>query len=495
MYRESEFEKTIKWFLVGTAGLCALCHFIMLFYEISFFKGVGVLFNILFHLIGIGSPILIVFLFIKKADDKEVYSNYAIALNIFSTIIIDLVLIIQYILQVNTTDGFNLGIVIGYFLLILCESITVWLFIKYGLDKVTCVLPLISIVVICVFRGGMLGAVDSGLSTYAYSSVKGSVFSIWTFMYLMFFVAMVVCLVLYLDSDFLYDTIKNPKELFTKKTILGTYTNLYLDEKPIDSFQKNAEQLSNSIGICEECGNPIYLGQTICNNCGCPITQIKQDTSTIENTENIDKNEISSNIQEDFDNLQDKESNNICPDCKSIVYPGQSICTNCGCPIKSDHQEEQNYDSQRNDTSFTNSIKGDIYPNTIKEATNNEYSVNNKKPQWLFVIFVIVAVVIFFVSRSGVLHYSTGKVLFQAERIRLVNDRDECLKGAEEYKGTKWEAEYKSVADTDQSNIKICDEQIKNHETKENICLWIERISIILGLCFFVAFVYSLIKE
>ena len=66
MYKESDFEYNEKWFLVGAAGLMALCQLILLFSEFSFYSSIGMLFNGLYHLCGVLCPGLIIYLILKK---------------------------------------------------------------------------------------------------------------------------------------------------------------------------------------------------------------------------------------------------------------------------------------------------------------------------------------------------------------------------------------------------------------------------------------------
>lgn len=301
MKRETEFQKTIKYFIYGAAGICALCQIILLFVEFTFFNGVGMIFNGLFHLSGVAAPVLIFILFFKMNDEKEVYSNYVLALNVFLGVIVDLVILIKYIINMNATKGFNVGIIIGFVLLIIVEVFYGLILIWYGLDKVTSVLPLLIAVVVCIFKGSMLNVVDSAFNIFAYNTVKGSVFSVWTFMYLMFYLALIICMILYLDSDSLLDIIRNPKELFTKNTFVGTYTNLYLKEdknKEMNTFTNNemmmpnqnqmvyqANQIQNPaqsvqpIGVCPDCGNVMYSNQNMCSTCGCPIELVVRNNS------------------------------------------------------------------------------------------------------------------------------------------------------------------------------------------------------------------------
>jgi hypothetical protein len=335
MYKETEFQRTIKWFLYGTAGACALLQTVLLFYEFSFFKGIGMFFNAILHLSSIFVPVLIILLFYKMKEDKEVYANYALAMNIFICLIVDLILMFKYIKNIYSTKGFSIGLIIGFILLVLCEALYGLILIGYGLDKVTSVLPIIWVIVVCIFRGGVLNAVDSAFKTYAYNTVKGSIYSVWSFMQLLLYVLMIVCMILYLDLDFLLNIINNPRELFTKNTLFGTYTNLYLnDDRKTDSLieqgklgnkNTNDDQVVEAFGKCPDCGKIIYSNQEICSFCGCPAelvcnNEIRQD------------HENSIGIGDDNEQLNEMNGYYLCPDCgKNMVYL-QEICPQCGCP-------------------------------------------------------------------------------------------------------------------------------------------------------------------
>ena len=348
MTRETEFQNTIKWFVYGTAGLCALCQIILLFIEFSFFNGIGMFLNGLFHLSGVAAPVLIFILFFRMNDEKEVYSSYVLALNSFLGAVIDLVILIKYIINMNTTKGFNAGVVIGLIMLFIVEVFFGLILIWYGLDKVTSVLPLLTVIVTCIFKGCMLSVVDSAFITYAYNSVKGTVFSVWTFMYLMLYLSFVVCLILYLDSDNLLEVIRNPKDIFTKNTFFGTYTNLYLKDdkkKEINTNTYSATavtsqnqmiyqpmqdqspgQLGQAIGVCPDCGNVIYINQNMCSACGCPSelvvnyntnqnetsqTMMNYAKSSISTAQNIDNTNHIIGTELQALNNNDQVSNNL----------------------------------------------------------------------------------------------------------------------------------------------------------------------------------------
>ena len=121
--------------------------------------------------------------------------------------------------------------------------------VKFGLDKVTSVLPIILTLVVVIFKGCIYSTTDSKFQTFAYNIVKKSIFSIWTFMFLLFFFAMIVGLMLYLDSGFLMDILQNPKDLFSKNTLFGTYTNLYMKDDKKDNNNTTNVNNANIVGV------------------------------------------------------------------------------------------------------------------------------------------------------------------------------------------------------------------------------------------------------
>ncbi|MBR0146159.1 MAG: hypothetical protein IJM25_05790 [Eubacterium sp.] len=228
MNRETTFESNVKWFVMGFAGLTGLCHLILLFTEFTFFKSAGMLFNGIYHLAGVLCPVLIIFLLIKRKEDKEVYSCYSIGILGFFGSVAGICLLVKYIIDTNSTDGLQIWLTVLISILAVFEIVYAVVFIKFGLDKVTSVLPLLLTGILVIMKGCIYNAVDSRFKTYAHDSVEKTIFSVWTLMYLFAYLGMIICLVLYLDSGFLQELFHNPKEWFSKKALFGTYSNLYL---------------------------------------------------------------------------------------------------------------------------------------------------------------------------------------------------------------------------------------------------------------------------
>lgn len=365
MYRESTFESNVKWFVVGIGGLSALCQIIMLFSEFKLFAGIGMLFNGLYHFIAVGCPALIIFLILKYIDDKEVYSNYALALQSALAAIVDICLVVKYILDTKDTEGLKVWIIVMAIILVLLESFNAFVFVRYALDKVTCMVPLLLTLITCIIKGTVYSQVDNKISTFNHTAIDGSFFSIWMFMHLLLYLAFLVCLLLYLDSGYFSDLISDPKNLFSSNTLFGTYTNLYSDEAQAKKERKNAEQIilshnaqvstnqqinksstqqinlnqqinessvmqpnhsisTNNVTIptdsgntgtlvrkCPDCGNTVEVSIIVCNKCGCPLDSVEPI--------NID--------------LVDKNIKGNCPDCGAAFYEGQNVCNKCGCPL------------------------------------------------------------------------------------------------------------------------------------------------------------------
>lgn len=350
LYRESSFESNVKWFVLGSGGIAALCQVIMLFAEFKIFSGIGILFNGIYHFLAIGCPVLIIYLILKMVDNKEVYSYYALALQSIFACIVDICLIIKYVTSTNKTEGFKIWLLVLAIVLVLLEGLVSFVFIRHALDKVTCMVPLLLSFITCIIKGAVFSSVDSNIITYNHAASNGSFFSIWMFMHIMFYLTFLVCLALYLDSDFFSELISDPKNLFTSKTFFGTYTNLYFsDEKTkkkesaeqiilshnsqvthnmqcqdagqqiILSDHQNTSAISNTVNQqdsdikrkCPDCGNILVGNVEMCNKCGCPI----------------DINDRELIIEEE------KIVIGTCPDCGEQIYVGQTMCNKCGCPL------------------------------------------------------------------------------------------------------------------------------------------------------------------
>ena len=296
MYRENDFEATVKWFLFGAAGIASFLQLIMLFTEFSFYGSLGMLLNGLYHLVGVSCPALIIVIIIKGVDDREVYASYALALLNIASAVIDLCMLVKYIVVTKNTDGLKGWLVLLIVILIGLEVFESIIFVWYGLDKVTSTFVLLVSIFMVFFRGCIISVVDSKFQLFAYKIVTKSLFSVWLFMYLMFYLALVVCLLLYLDYKSLLEVLQNPKELFTKNTLFGTYTNLYVNNNTNsvintesnnvlkNSTLNSSDQVNLMSGSnvqpdvtngnkCPLCGNEMVQGQEKCLICGYEINK------------------------------------------------------------------------------------------------------------------------------------------------------------------------------------------------------------------------------
>ncbi len=353
MGRESDFEKNMKWIVVGVAGVCVFCQLILLFSEFSIYSGVGILFNSLNHLISLVGAALIIFILIKQVDDKEVYINYIFAAMSISSIFLEIYLLFLYLIKSLKNNCLNVGILILLFVLIMLEVYITILFVRYGLDKITCVLPMIIAIVLVIIRGCAFGGLDSSFNKMSTKVLNDSIFSIWAFMYLFFYLVLIVGTIVYLDFGFLDELIHNPKNLFSRNTLYGTYTNLYLNDdnesvnrvqvndnnmqslvQPVQSVQSSQPIQSEQsyqpvqpdrierkiIGKCPDCGNDIYSDQEICGFCGCPVSATSNSVS------------VSTVPQTQSENTVEEKQELICPECGSVVNAEAEYCPNCGCP-------------------------------------------------------------------------------------------------------------------------------------------------------------------
>ena len=134
MGKENEMERNMKWIIVGVAGVCALCQLILLFSEFSTYSGVGIIFNSLNHLISLVGYALLIFIIIKKVDDKEVYISYIFAAVVSSAGILEVFLLFYYLLKSLQYNCMSIGIIILIFTTVMLEVFLAIEFVRYGLD-------------------------------------------------------------------------------------------------------------------------------------------------------------------------------------------------------------------------------------------------------------------------------------------------------------------------------------------------------------------------
>lgn len=318
----------LKWFVIGTAGVMGFCNMILLFSEFTFFGGVGILFNGLYHLIGLLGAALIIYMVLREIDNEEIYSNYILSLITVFEGIITLCLLIKYILCTKGTEGLKVHIIVFSIILIILEIFLAVIFVKYGLDKITCVPPLIVSVIVYIYKGCINSAIDSQTLTYAYKTVTKSIFSVWTLIYLLFIIALVICLVLYHDLNFLSNLINDPQNIFSKNTIFGTVTNMIAEAEKNKDVKTNPQASSDNssvgsiIGICTECGNRLFAGETACSRCGHQIVITDNNAvdqqninSSLSNVAQVQQSDISQMnpqpVQQINDNTIDNQQQSI----------------------------------------------------------------------------------------------------------------------------------------------------------------------------------------
>ncbi len=384
MNKESQFEINMKWIILGLSAVGAVCQLILLFTEFNSYSGIGMICNALFHIVAAGAFALIFFQFFSGSKDKEVLTNYGFAAHCALGAIVDLCLMGRVISYTNKTEFFSTGLVICFILLFLLEAFLAFLFIRYALDRLTCILPILFTLITCIMKGVLYGSADSKLyhflakesvevSTEQYiadsvskEAVKTtinvpSVHSVWTFLALMFLFLLVVAVYLYFDNQFLSSLIHDPKSIFSKKAVFETFTNQYIEperkeQREKDKMEKmkleielkkleleeremkNREQrdrmqadlLRNTMElrrnpVCTECGCPLIPGQAVCGDCGCPIPPVASVTP-------VAPVSPASQISPAVSSNPETEPR-ICPDCGCPILPGQIMCPDCGCPI------------------------------------------------------------------------------------------------------------------------------------------------------------------
>ena len=325
MNRETDFQRNVKWVIYMTAAVCALCQFILLFSEINYLSGLGIIVNLFYHAAGVACPAFILYLFINENRDKEVYGSYAIGGELFLGALVTLSIMIKYINKTKGSLAYSTAIVVFLVISIVFELLVGFLFIRYGQDKVTCVLPVLTLFVSLILRDAVLSRVDSKLhvkvnigydelGNIVGTSFKGSFASAWTFLHAFFFLIFVVCVIIYVDTRFLEELKDNPKDLFSKKTLFGTFTNgLIQEEKPKKKNGNIAQQMNDS-------------------NSDKPLQSVTplQGGTAVDSTETSKENINTQNS----DVLHREGAFRKCPDCGSIVPEDAGMCMTCGCPME-----------------------------------------------------------------------------------------------------------------------------------------------------------------
>ena len=355
MYKESSFETNIKWFVYGSCGVCSLCHIVLLFKEIKLYSGAGVMFNSLYHLIALICPILLILAFFKNIDSKEVWAGYLLAAQNFMVIASNICMLTLYISKTQDTKGLSVVLIVFVAIMILLDLYYSFVLFRYGMDKITCILPIIMTVVTFILKACVCGSVDSKIYKFSPISHNGSVLSVWTIMYFLFYLIMFFSIILYIENEFLRELLNEPKNILSKKSLYGTYTNTYLKEEkktvpivdnlmmtennavpqnsyaPYNSMTENiisnvelkSDNLKRIIGICPDCGNNIFENDNMCKMCGCPTSYAKTE-------ENIKIQKIK------------------CPECSAETDVEQKICNNCGFPIMKERMVDNRYGSVKN---------------------------------------------------------------------------------------------------------------------------------------------------
>lgn len=381
MNRETDFQRNVKWVIYMTAVVCALCQFILLFSEFNYLSGLGIIVNLLYHIAGVACPVFILYLFFSENKDKEIYGSYAIGGETFLSALVTLSIMIKYINKTKDSLAYSTAIVVFLVISIVFELLVGFLFIRYGQDKVTCVLPILTLFVSLILRDAVLSRVDSKLhvkvnigydelGNIVGTSFKGSFASGWTFLHAFFFLIFVVCVIIYVDTRFLEELKENPKDLFTRKTLFGTFTNgLMQEKKPKKNVGYNAQQTANTYSqqTTVNTANTSYSNNSYVSN-GTSVSshQIHENNAdkslhsdealqggiAVDSTGTSKENMIIQNSEV----LRRDISIRKCPDCGSVVPEGSEMCMTCGCPME---------DIPEVTHSPIKTIKAEAKPNTI----------------------------------------------------------------------------------------------------------------------------------
>lgn len=230
MDKESEYQKTLKYVIFVIAAFCLLCRLFMLFSEPGYFSGLGKLIDILTQLVGIACPAVIGYFLFVGHEDTEKFAGFAVGgQSLFDGFTV-IPLLIVYIKYTKGTDGMSVWVVIVLILLALLMFFTAYVSVMYSLDRVTCIPMLLLVPITLLLRNFIFGKADSRLQDFGGERFKETLMTPWLFLQMLFFIFFIICLVVYLESRFLGELKDEPKKIFSKNLIFGTYTNLYKNE-------------------------------------------------------------------------------------------------------------------------------------------------------------------------------------------------------------------------------------------------------------------------
>lgn len=243
MERENSFQKNAK-IVMYMLGVFFLVSQLMIIFSDNVYKsGTLKFFEFLSHLSGILCVAFIGYLFFTNHEEKEVYSTYAIGIYSLMSAINCISLLILYIGRIKNTEGRFAGVLaltVGVVLALIFMGVS---FVWYGMDRITCVIPLLVSCIAPVFRYIALMRIDKNMLKYTPNIVKGSAMTVAVFIEMLFAVLFFVSVVIIQDYRFIVELKENPKKIFTKDCLVGTYKNLY------EEVEKNYVSYENGNGL------------------------------------------------------------------------------------------------------------------------------------------------------------------------------------------------------------------------------------------------------
>ncbi|SCW28730.1 hypothetical protein SAMN05660484_00273 [Eubacterium ruminantium] len=243
MERENSFQKNAK-IVMYMLGVFFLVSQLMIIFSDNVYKsGALKFFEFLSHLSGILCVAFIGYLFFTNHEEKEVYSTYAIGIYSLMSAINCISLLILYIGRIKNTGGRFAGVLaltVGVVLALIFMGVS---FVWYGMDRITCVIPLLVSCIAPVFRYIVLMRIDKNMLKYTPNIVKESAMTVAVFIEMLFAVLFFVSVVIIQDYRFIVELKENPKKIFTKDCLVGTYKNLY------EEVEKNYVSYENGNGL------------------------------------------------------------------------------------------------------------------------------------------------------------------------------------------------------------------------------------------------------
>ena len=253
MNRENKIQSFIKLILIGVAAISTFFNFSMMISEPGKYRGLEIVVVFLYHLVAAAAPGAIVFLILKPHDEKEAYSSYIIAVRFALSSLVSVCVLIEYINYAGQFDEVSPLIVTLCIILAILGLGAAFLFFKLGKDRITCLLPLIALTVISVYRALLLISIDNRLFEIKLllRSEKIGFYTVGVFVDGFMAFMVVLLTLIYLYMDFLSDLVHDPKRIFSKGAVFDTLSNMY------DEEVRKADEVMRRQGVTAQSENVI----------------------------------------------------------------------------------------------------------------------------------------------------------------------------------------------------------------------------------------------